>query len=46
MNNELLQTKAEYTDIGFKNLASLCDFLPEEERENAVIGLLNTIGWF
>lgn len=45
-NIGLLNQKVEFTSEGMKNLIDLCDFLPEESRENAVIGLLYSIGWF
>ena len=43
---ELLNKKVEYNDKGFETLSELCDFLPKDSRNDAVVGLLYTIGWF
>ena len=45
-NSELLNEKVEYNDKGFSILSELCDFLPEDSRDGAVVGLLYSIGWF
>ena len=44
--SELLNEKVEYNDKGFETLSELCDFLPKDSRNDAVVGLLYTIGWF
>lgn len=45
-NTDLLNKKVEFTPEGLQTLIDLCDFLPQEMRQDAVIGLLYSIGWF
>lgn len=43
---DYLDEKVVYDREGFEKLVNACEFLPEADREEAVISLLYTIGWF
>ena len=43
---DYLEEKVTYDDEGFEKLKDACDFLPEEQREEGIITLLFSIGWF